>query len=280
MQSLAESPLEGIIVSPDDASVLRFQALVLGAEGTPYAGAALLFAGSFPLDYPSSPPKLRLMTTGGGTTRFGPNLYAAGRVCLSILGTWQGDPWSPSMSIGTVLLSIQSLLMTSEALRNEPGYEKTSDIAAVKFYDVVIRHHVLSIAVIDQVTRAINSLRESLGMDKAGGGAASAAAGAAGAAGAASSSSSSSSSKSEMPRDLQEVMLNSFISLSDSYLESCDALAPAYDGQAFEDPMWKTGKTTKFSFGEMRRRIADVLLPAALEVSEALEKELEEAEAM
>ena len=35
-----------------------------------------------PDDYPHSPPKVRLLTTGGGAVRFNPNLYANGKVCL------------------------------------------------------------------------------------------------------------------------------------------------------------------------------------------------------
>jgi hypothetical protein len=31
------------------------------------------------------------LTTGGGRCRFNPNLYAGGKVCLSILGTWSGE---------------------------------------------------------------------------------------------------------------------------------------------------------------------------------------------
>ena len=33
-----------------------------------------------PDDYPNSPPKCKLMTTGGGAVRFNPNLYANGKV--------------------------------------------------------------------------------------------------------------------------------------------------------------------------------------------------------
>ena len=38
-----------------------------------------------PDDYPHNPPKVRLMTTGGGTVRFNPNLYANGKVCLRLV---------------------------------------------------------------------------------------------------------------------------------------------------------------------------------------------------
>ena len=45
----------------------------------------------FPEDYPSSAPHIQFLTTNGGKTRFNPNLYSDGKVCLSILGTWRGE---------------------------------------------------------------------------------------------------------------------------------------------------------------------------------------------
>lgn len=64
------------------------------------------------------------MTTGDGHVRFNPNLYESGKVCLSILGTWQGPPWTPAMNLQSVVLSIQSLL-NKEPFYNEPGYTKS-----------------------------------------------------------------------------------------------------------------------------------------------------------
>jgi ubiquitin-protein ligase len=55
----------------------------------------------FPQDYPNIPPLMLLETTGGGRVRFNPNLYADGKVCLSLLGTWHGsehEKWNPSTS--------------------------------------------------------------------------------------------------------------------------------------------------------------------------------------
>jgi hypothetical protein len=49
-------------------------------------------------DYPQKPPKVQFLTTGGGTVRFNPNLYESGRVCLSLLGTWDGPSWDPGTS--------------------------------------------------------------------------------------------------------------------------------------------------------------------------------------
>lgn len=40
----------------------------------------------------------KFLTTGSGSVRFNPNLYQCGKVCLSLLGTWQGPSWDPATS--------------------------------------------------------------------------------------------------------------------------------------------------------------------------------------
>lgn len=77
------------------------KALIFGAEDTPYAHGAFEFDIFFENNYPSQPPKVNLTTTGQGNVRFNPNLYACGKVCLSLLGTWRGNAsenWDPKMS--------------------------------------------------------------------------------------------------------------------------------------------------------------------------------------
>ena len=64
--------------------------------------------------------------SGGGTTRFGPNLYQDGKVCLSLLGTFhaldESERWHPGVSsLAQILLSIQTQLLTPEPYFNEPG---------------------------------------------------------------------------------------------------------------------------------------------------------------
>ena len=70
---------------------------------------------------------MNLMTTGSGQIRFNPNLYACGKVCLSLLGTWRGqatENWDPKIStILQVLISTQSIIMSKEVYFNEPGFE-------------------------------------------------------------------------------------------------------------------------------------------------------------
>ena len=58
--------------------------------------------------------------TNDGHTRFNPNLYRNGNVCISVLNTWRGEGWSSCQSISSILLVICSLL-NNEPLLNEPG---------------------------------------------------------------------------------------------------------------------------------------------------------------
>lgn len=101
--------------------------LIMGASGTPYAHGAFMYDLLFENTYPNSPPKCQLVTTGGGTVRFNPNLYNNGKVCLSLLGTWRGqstENWDAKVStILQVLLSVQAIIMSNEVYFNEPGYE-------------------------------------------------------------------------------------------------------------------------------------------------------------
>jgi ubiquitin-protein ligase len=56
------------------------RAIITGPCGTPYESGLFMFDILFPLDYPQVPPKVKFLTTGQGTVRFNPNLYADGKV--------------------------------------------------------------------------------------------------------------------------------------------------------------------------------------------------------
>lgn len=104
------------------------KALITGPQGTPYESGCFEFDMYFPHAFPAVPPLVSIMTTGGGSVRFNPNLYANGMVCLSILGTWPGRPeeqWGPHCTVLQVLTSIQSLVLVEEPYFNEPGYERS-----------------------------------------------------------------------------------------------------------------------------------------------------------
>lgn len=117
-----------IYVRCDKERVDFMQALIMGSNGTPYGHGAFLFDIHFEDSYPNNPPKVNLTTTGSGQIRFNPNLYACGKVCLSLLGTWRGsasENWDAKVStLLQVLVSIQSIIMAEEVYFNEPGFEQ------------------------------------------------------------------------------------------------------------------------------------------------------------
>ncbi len=112
----------GIYFAVSEENMCLFKFLIIGPKDTPYEGGYFLFDGVMD-DMPKSNPKIIFMTTGGGSFRFNPNLYACGKVCLSLLGTWSGPGWnSEESSILQLLMSILSFIFVSEPYYNEPGH--------------------------------------------------------------------------------------------------------------------------------------------------------------
>ena len=103
--------------SMDD--LLCGQAMIIGPSDTPYEQGYYFFEFKYPVDYPHKPPVVKYHTNDG-TTRFNPNLYKSGKVCVSILNTWKGDQWTGCQSISSILLALCTLLNNTPLL-NEPG---------------------------------------------------------------------------------------------------------------------------------------------------------------
>lgn len=126
VRQLIRHPLtdNGIYYSHDDSDCSKGYAMIVGPSDTPYFGGYYFFKFDYPSDYPFTPPKVTYMTNDG-STRFNPNLYKCGKVCVSILNTWSGDKWSSCQTINSVLLTLCSLL-NDAPLENEPGQGKSS----------------------------------------------------------------------------------------------------------------------------------------------------------
>ncbi|KAI0467179.1 UBC-like protein [Xylaria cf. heliscus] len=101
-----------------DDNLLDFEAFVYGPDDSLYRHKLVKLRFVIPPEYPILPPQVHFIQYSGG--RIHPNLYVDGKVCLSILGTWPGEPWSPGLSIHVVLVSIRSIL-DNEPYRHEPG---------------------------------------------------------------------------------------------------------------------------------------------------------------
>jgi ubiquitin-protein ligase len=123
--------------------MLKGKALIIGPSDTPYADGFYFFRFYFPPNYPHAPPKVEFCTSDG-YTRFNPNLYRTGKVCLSILNTWRGEPWSGCQTISSVLLALCTIL-NDEPLLNEPGVTKSHRDFAT--YNEIIKYKNIEVAI-------------------------------------------------------------------------------------------------------------------------------------
>lgn len=132
-----------------DEDVRTLRALIIGSPETPYEYGFFEFEMKMGKDYPVKAPHVRCITTNQGRCGFNPNIYAEGKVCLSILDTWRGEPgeqWSPAQGVESVMVNIQSLLSVNP-YENEPSFEtaeKEQDLP--KRYIAKVRHETLRIA--------------------------------------------------------------------------------------------------------------------------------------
>lgn len=113
---------QGIFYKHDDEKVNLGYCMIIGPSDTPYQNGYYFFKFEYPEEYPFVPPKVTFYNNDKNT-RFHPNLYRNGKVCLSILNTWKGEQWTSCQNISTVLLTILSILNDTPLL-NEPGITK------------------------------------------------------------------------------------------------------------------------------------------------------------
>jgi len=122
IRDIVRNPLldQGIMYAHDEDDMLRGYSMIIGPSDTIYADGFYFFEWIFPYNYPFSPPVLKFRTYDG-VTRFHPNLYRNGKVCLSILNTWKGEQWTSCQTIRSILLTLITLFH-SKPLLNEPGF--------------------------------------------------------------------------------------------------------------------------------------------------------------
>jgi len=134
----------GIYYAHDEENMLKGYAIIFGPDDCIYRYGGYCFEFKFPYDYPFSPPKLKYITNDN-VTRFHPNLYRNGKVCISILNTWKGEQWTSCQSIKSVLLMLVTLLH-NKSLLNEPGIKETH--SSFKAYHNIITYKNLEIAIL------------------------------------------------------------------------------------------------------------------------------------
>ena len=150
---------ENIKIFFDKNNFTEIFALIFGPKNTPYYGGNFFFRINFPDNYPKTPPTVKYLTTNG-RVRFHPNLYGNGKVCLSIINTWPGPKWKDSMTLTSVLLSIQSLL-TERPIIHEPGYANVdpSNVTSISYnvYVTYFNYHLAIIKILDETFIPVRS---------------------------------------------------------------------------------------------------------------------------
>jgi len=150
----------GIYYAHDEQNMLKGYAIIFGPSDTIYRYGAYCFEFKFPTNYPFSPPKVKYRTNDG-KTRFHPNLYRNGKVCISILNTWKGEQWTSCQTIKSILLMLVTLLH-NKPLLNEPGF--TEKHRSFEPYNNIIRFKNLQIALLRNLNE--EKIYENLGQCK------------------------------------------------------------------------------------------------------------------
>ncbi|GJE87521.1 ubiquitin conjugating enzyme family protein [Phanerochaete sordida] len=150
-----------IFLRVDETRVDVIKALITGPEGTPYYNGCYLFDIFLGPSYNQSPPSVKYMTTNGGKYRFNPNLYADGKVCLSLLGTWSGPGWVAGRStLLQVLISIQSMILCDEPYLNEPAWASCAGTAQSKAYSANVRRMVVRTAMLNNLKNPVEPFED------------------------------------------------------------------------------------------------------------------------
>ncbi|EFQ25806.1 ubiquitin-conjugating enzyme [Colletotrichum graminicola M1.001] len=149
LSTLRTSLPEGIFVRHHSSRLDAMKVLIVGPEGTPYENGLFEFDLFCPLEYPDVPPAMLFKTTRSGR-RVNPNLYIDGKICLSLLGTWDGEPWCPKTStLLQLLVSIQAMIFCAEPLWNEPGIDSRLETWVSDLYNWEMRADTLIFAMSD-----------------------------------------------------------------------------------------------------------------------------------
>lgn len=153
IKQINKNPLtsHGIYYCHDETDMLKGYAMIVGPSETPYEYGYYLFEFKFPTSYPFEPPVVTACTQDG-KTRFNPNLYVLGKVCVSILNTWSGDQWSSCQTISSVLLVLCTLLC-KDPFTNEP--HKTTSNPDCSKYDKIIQYKNIEVAIYKMLTKEL-----------------------------------------------------------------------------------------------------------------------------
>nr|POE62826.1 putative ubiquitin-conjugating enzyme e2 23 [Quercus suber] len=131
----------GAFVRTWESRLDLLRCLLIGPSDTPYTNAPFIVDIWLSPEFPVEPPKTFFHSWPGepglgGVGRVNPNLYEDGKICLSLLGTWEGNKgegWSATRStLLQVIVSLLGLVLVKEPYFNEAGYEHLVGLEGTK----------------------------------------------------------------------------------------------------------------------------------------------------
>lgn len=152
IKSIINDPIDNVYYQHDETNLLKGYLLIIGNEMTPYSHGYYFFTIDFPEDYPFMPPIVKYLSNDG-YTRYNPNLYICGKVCLSIINTWQGEGWTSCQTLRSVIVVLTSIF-NDKPLLNEPGIRDNSKM--IDKYNLLIEYKTITFLIYEIVKR-INS---------------------------------------------------------------------------------------------------------------------------
>jgi len=141
-QTLITDGINNNFFVDESIDLSQINTIIIGSKDTPYHGGFFWIKLEPNARYPFESPKGTFMSPFS-RLRIHPNLYCEGKICLSILGTWAGPPWTSLLNFSSIILSIQSILCDNPII-NEPGCEKyTKESSISKDYNMVVKYTTL-----------------------------------------------------------------------------------------------------------------------------------------
>lgn len=130
--SLQKNPLTFAWLPDDvlvDDNILDWQLYLIGPAETMYEGGVFRVSMKFPMNYPNEPPEMRFLTP-----IWHPNVYADGRVCISILhkpgGTAETPDDTPASECWRPILNIEAIVVSVLSMLSDPNFNSPANMDA------------------------------------------------------------------------------------------------------------------------------------------------------
>ncbi|CAH0717583.1 unnamed protein product, partial [Brenthis ino] len=128
IKSLETDPPWGITCSPDTGEGFDILHVKLsGPRSSPYEGGVFELVINVPDRYPFEPPQVKFVTPV-----YHPNIDKGGRICMNMLKMPPKGSWLPTITIETLLISVQALLAApnpDDPLMMDLAFEYKYDIS-------------------------------------------------------------------------------------------------------------------------------------------------------